>query len=114
MKPKLTNPLALLAGLLLWSAALPAETVTTSLQVPLAGTVFVELAGGSLDEVALTGYVHVVTQYLQPDGPPIQPQDPMRIKINLDSVSGTVRSPAGATRPLAPTASILPPYPRTP
>jgi hypothetical protein len=62
-----------------------AQPVTTSVQIPLAGTVFVPLSDGSTDQVALSGIVHVLT-YFQPEGQPQQP--PLRIHINLDQVSG--------------------------
>lgn len=62
-------------------ARVHAGMVTTSRQVPLAGTVFVSLSNGSLDGVGLTGAVHVVTQVAHPG-------DPMRINVNLDQVAG--------------------------
>lgn len=61
-----------------------AQPVTTSVQIPLGGTVFVPLSDGSFDSVALTGQVHVVTHVPQI----ILPADPMRIMINLDRVTG--------------------------
>ena len=60
-----------------------AQPVTTSVQIPLAGTVFVKLNNASFDGVALSGIVHVVTTFN-----PAQPTDPMRISFNLDQVSG--------------------------
>lgn len=75
--------LALLAAILLVVApARGAQPVTTSLQVPLSGTVFVPLSDGSFDAVALAGRVHVVTQA------PAWPSGPIRIHVNLDRVSG--------------------------
>src|SRR5215510_9393311 len=62
-------------------APVHAGMVTTSRRVPLAGTVFVSLSNGSLDGVALSGAAHVVTQVAQPD-------NPMRINVNLDQVAG--------------------------
>ena len=63
-----------------------AQPVTTSVQIPLAGTVFVALSDGSFDQVALSGMVHVVTRAAS--GDPCQPTDPCRIQINLDQVFG--------------------------
>jgi hypothetical protein len=78
------------AALIFWlsPAALHAQAVTSSLQVPLAGTVFVPLSDGSFDGVALSGFAHVFSyvRTLQPGGPPIA--DPFRIQINLDQISG--------------------------
>jgi hypothetical protein len=62
-------------------APVQAGMVTTSRQVPLAGTVFVSLSNGSLDGVALSGAAHVVTQVAQPG-------NPMHINVNLDQVAG--------------------------
>ena len=67
-------------------ALLHAQAVTTSVQVPLAGTVFVPLSNGTDDMVMLSGMVHVFT-YFQTRNP-FYPGDPMRIHINLDQVSG--------------------------
>ncbi|HWP57962.1 MAG TPA: hypothetical protein VNL14_08755 [Candidatus Acidoferrales bacterium] len=75
-------PALLAAALCLTAPAEGAQPVTTSLQVPLAGTVFVPLSDGSFDSVALSGRVHVVTQV------PAQPNDPCRIHVNLDQVAG--------------------------
>lgn len=58
-----------------------AQPVTTSLQVPLDGTVFVPLSNGDSDAVPLTGFVHVVTHVPIPGGP-------IRIHVNLDQVGG--------------------------
>jgi hypothetical protein len=71
----------LAAALCLTVPAHGAPPVTTSLQVPLDGTVFVPLNNG-VDTVALTGYVHVVTHV------PALPSDPIRIHVNLDQVAG--------------------------
>src|SRR5437867_1947408 len=76
--------LAAAFALCIYAPAEGGQPVTTSLQVPLAGTVFVPLDDGSTDAVALSGMVHVVTQVPEV----IQPGDPMRIRINLDGVSG--------------------------
>jgi len=77
-----------LLSVALWIAlpAQGAQPVTTSLRVPLSGTVFVPLSDGSFDTVALTGEVHVVTQVRPND--PAHPPDPVRIHVNLDQVSG--------------------------
>ena len=64
-----------------------AGMVTTSRQVPLAGTVFVSLSNGSLDGVGLTGTAQVVTQVATPTDP-IHPTDPVLINVNLDQVAG--------------------------
>jgi hypothetical protein len=64
------------------SAPVHSASVTTSLQVPLAGTVFVPLNNSGLDTVNLTGYVHMQTQF------PKAPSDPVRIQVNLDQVAG--------------------------
>ena len=58
-----------------------AGMVTSSRQVPLAGTVFVSLSNGSLDGVGLTGAAQVVTQVATPT-------DPILINVNLDQVAG--------------------------
>lgn len=80
--------LSMLVALALGIARLAegAQPTTTSMQVPLAGTVFVPLSDGSLDAVALAGQVHVVTQVIPPD--PVTPPNPVRIHVNLDRVSG--------------------------
>lgn len=79
-------PIPALLTLWLFPAAAHAQAVTTSMQVPLAGTVFVPLSDGSFDGVALSGMVHVLT-YFQ-TRKQFQPPDPVRIHINLDRVSG--------------------------
>ena len=88
---RLNRPPVILATLLvlfyLLPAALEAQPVTTSVQVPLAGPVFVPLINGSLDQVNLLGTVHVQT-YFNPASPVLHPTEPMRISINLDQVSG--------------------------
>ena len=66
--------------------AFAGQPVTTSVQIPLAGTVFVPLSDGSTDAVALSGMVHVET-HVQP-ADPVAPPNPVRIMINLDQVSG--------------------------
>jgi hypothetical protein len=58
-----------------------AQPITTSMQVPLFGTVDVPLTNGSFDSVDLSGVVHVVTHGATPT-------DPMRIHVNLDQVTG--------------------------
>jgi hypothetical protein len=68
-------------------APVHAGMVTTSRQVPLAGTVFVSLSNGSLDGVGLTGTAQVVTQVATPTDP-IHPTDPVLINVNLDQVAG--------------------------
>ena len=70
----------------IYSPAEGGQPVTSSVQIPLAGTVFVPLSDGSFDQVALSGFVHVVTRVIPPD--PLVPPDPLRIQINLDQVSG--------------------------
>jgi hypothetical protein len=62
------------------------QPVTSSVQIPLAGTVFVPLSEGSFNQVALSGMVHVVT--CAAPGDPCAPTDPCRIQINLDQVFG--------------------------
>ena len=62
-------------------APVHAGMVTTSRQVPLAGTVFVSLSNGSLDGVGLTGAAQVVTQVATPT-------DPVLVNVNLDQVAG--------------------------
>ena len=86
MQRSLHLPMLLAVALCLTVPAYGAPPVTTSLQVPLDGTVFVPLNNG-VDTVVLTGYVHVVTQVPTP-GDPIQPSDPIRIHVNLDQVAG--------------------------
>ena len=63
-----------------------AQAVTSNVQVPLSGTVFVPLSDGPSDMVKLPGMVHVFA-YFQTRNP-LQPGDPMRIQINLDRVTG--------------------------
>jgi hypothetical protein len=90
MMKRLNRPPVILAALVLFyllPAALEAQPVTTSVQVPLAGPVFVPLINGSLDQVNLLGMVHVQT-YFNPASTVLHPTDPMRISINLDQVSG--------------------------
>src|SRR5262249_46527711 len=86
------NLTAVIAAVIALTICAPvhAGLVTTSLQVPLAGTVFVELNNGSLDSIALTGAAHVVTQVCVPSDPitPCQPGAPVRITANLDQVAG--------------------------
>ena len=90
MKKRLNRAFVIIAALFLFCllpAALEAQPVTTSVQVPLAGRVFVPLINGSLDQVNLLGTVHVQT-YFNPASPVLHPTEPMRISINLDQVSG--------------------------
>jgi hypothetical protein len=74
--------IATVIALFLSAPAHSGPVITTSLQVPLAGTVFVPLNNSGLDTVNLTGYVHVQTQF------PKFPTDPIRIYVNLDQVAG--------------------------
>jgi hypothetical protein len=86
MMKRLNQLPVILAALFLFylsPSALEAQPVTTSVQVPLAGTVFVPLTDGSLDQVNLLGAAHVVTHFN-----PATPTDPMRISFNLDGVTG--------------------------
>jgi len=85
MKSSIHLPALLAVALCISAPAQGAQPVTTSIQVPLAGTVFVPLSDGSFDSVALTGQAHVVTHVIPPD--PIHPP-PVRIQVNLDQVSG--------------------------
>jgi len=90
MMKRLNRPLVILAALVLFyflPAALEAQPVATSVQAPLAGPVFVPLINGSLDQVNLSGMVHVQT-YFNSASTGLHPTDPMRISINLDQVSG--------------------------
>ncbi len=57
--------LAALLALCIYAPPLGAQPVTSSVQVPLTGTVFVPLSDGSFDSVALSGMVHVFTYYNQ-------------------------------------------------
>ncbi|MGE5217152.1 MAG: hypothetical protein ACM3SP_09160 [Chloroflexota bacterium] len=85
----LTARIAVLAAALsfwLSPAALHAQAVTSSLQLPLVGDVSVPLSDGSFDGVSLSGFAHVFS-YVRTSGP-FQPSDPYRIQINLDQVSG--------------------------
>src|SRR6516225_7260468 len=112
----LTTRIAMLvAALIFWLSptALHAQRpVTSSLQVPLAGTVSVPLTDGNVEDVALSGFVHVLAQ-VRTQGP-FQPSDPFRIQINLDSVSGVGRvtgfryQAMGAFRINLPTAPVDP------
>ena len=90
MMKRLNRPPVILTALVLFyflPAALEAQPVTTSVQAPLAGPVFVPLINGSLDQVNLSGMVHVQT-YFNSASTGLHPTDPMRISINLDQVSG--------------------------
>src|SRR5262249_16032612 len=58
--------------------------VTTSIQAPFYATLFVPIGGGAMDRVNLLGNIRVVTQ----PSDPITPNDPIRIKVNLDGVMG--------------------------
>jgi len=86
----LTTRVAMLAAaLIFWvsPAALHAQRpVSSSVQVPLAGTVFVPLSDGNVEGLALSGFAHVFAQVRTPG--PFLPTDPYRIQINLDQVSG--------------------------
>jgi len=81
---QLTAIVAAAFALSISAPAFAGQPVTSSVQIPFTGTVFVPLDNGSTDAVTLSGMVHVVTHVLQI----IQPQDPIRIMINLDQVSG--------------------------
>jgi hypothetical protein len=87
---RFTHLAAVLAGAFVlhiyYAPAEGGQPVTTSVQIPLAGTVFVPLDDGSFDQVALSGTVHVVTQVQPAD--PASPPNPIRIMINLDQVFG--------------------------
>ncbi|HWP24199.1 MAG TPA: hypothetical protein VNM15_08510, partial [Candidatus Binatia bacterium] len=80
--------LSILVAALLGVAHLAAgaQPVTTSMQLPLAGTVFVPLSNGGFDAVALAGQAHVVTHVIPPG--PFTPPNPVRIHVNLDQVFG--------------------------
>ncbi len=89
-KLRLIHLLALLAAALYVTApAYGVQPVTTSLQVPLAGTVLVPLSDGSFDTVALTGQVPPNSNF---------PVDSMRISVNLDQVFGRRRCHDAAAR----------------
>ena len=47
---------------------------------------FVPLTDGNVENVPLSGFVHVFAQVRTPS--PLSPTDPYRIQINLDQVSG--------------------------
>jgi hypothetical protein len=112
----LTTRIAVLAAaLIFWlsPAALHAQQpVSSSVQLPLAGKVFVPLSDGSFDGVPLSGFVHVFAQVRTPS--PFAPADPYRIQINLDSVSGVgdvtglLYQGTGAFRINLPTAPVDP------
>ena len=79
---------ALFAVLLYFTT--PAQAVlqrTSTLQVPLSGTVLVPLNDGSFDSVSLSGRANVVTTVPLSDIPPDHIR-PVRIHVNLDHVSG--------------------------
>lgn len=60
------------------------RTVTTTLQVPVAGTVYVPMSDGSFDAVTLSGWIYVVTAI-----PDTSPPDPVvRVQVILDQVTG--------------------------
>jgi hypothetical protein len=65
---KFTQLPALFAAAIMLCIYTPAgaQPITTSMQVPLFGTVAVPLTDGSSDAVALSGVVHVVTHGAQP------------------------------------------------
>jgi len=83
--------------------------VTSSLMVPVDGLVF--NPGGTLEGVALTGRVHLVTR-VQP-GEPCQRSDPCHVYVNLADVkgiglsSGALYVAIGAASP--PFATPMPP-----
>jgi len=86
---RFTQLTAIVAAAFALSISVPVFAVqpfTTSVQIPLVGTVFVPLDDGSTDAVALSGMVHVLTRATP--GDPCAPGDPCRIQINLDQVSG--------------------------
>jgi len=58
--------------------------VTSSIMVPVDGQVFAP--GGILENVALTGRMHLVTQFIPND--PCMPTDPCRVFLNLADVKG--------------------------
>ena len=64
----------------------PVIPITTVLDVPLAGTVAVPLGDTTVDMVDLSGMVHVVSQVVLPNGPPVAPM--VRIYVNLFGVHG--------------------------
>src|SRR5258708_6945259 len=74
-------PLAFITAIPLAAAG---DLVTSSLMVPVDGLVFAP--GGALENVALTGRVHLVTQ-LAP-GDPCSPTDPCHVYVNLADVKG--------------------------
>jgi hypothetical protein len=79
----------LAAALVFWlsPAAVHAQRPTSSsIQLPLAGTVSAPLTDGTVEDVPLSGFVHVFAQVRTPS--PLAPIDPYRIQINLDQVSG--------------------------
>ncbi|HEY3137300.1 MAG TPA: hypothetical protein VGL29_14825 [Blastocatellia bacterium] len=55
--------------------------VTTSLMIPLNGSVFVNL-GTQSEQVNLSGPIHLLTQVFQP-GVPCQPGDPCRSSVSI-------------------------------
>ena len=86
MRPIRSSFAALLFGLAVaFSGAAAAQhVVTSSLMVPVDGLVF--QPGGNLENVALTGRVHLVTQFTP--GDPCIPSDPCRVFVNLADVKG--------------------------
>ena len=71
------------------SAAYP---VTSSVMVPVDGLVF--QPGGTLESIALTGRMHLVTQFTPTD--PCIPSDPCRVFFDLADVKG-IGLPSGNT-----------------
>ena len=68
-----------------WAVSSVADgPVTSSIMVPVDGQVF--SPGGTFESVALTGRMHLVTQYLPQD--PCIPTDPCRVFLNLADVKG--------------------------
>jgi len=72
------------------SSAPAAGPVTSSVMVPVDGLVFAP--GGTFESVALTGHMHLVTQFLPQD--PCAPVDPCKVFFDLADVKG-VGLPSG-------------------
>ena len=66
------------------AGASAAGPVTSSVMVPVDGLVF--QPGGTLESIALTGRMHLVTQFMPTD--PCIPNDPCRVFFDLADVKG--------------------------
>jgi hypothetical protein len=98
-KEDVMRPLKSIAASLLFALAplvsdgvSAADPVTSSVMVPVDGLVF--QPGGTFESIALTGRMHLVTQFYPND--PCTPTDPCRVFFDLADVKG-IGLPSGNT-----------------